>query len=270
MRRNKKIKLAFTLAEVLITIAVVGVVASMTMPVLINNINNKTLNTQVDKSKNILTNSIKLMLSKEGSDYTVASLPFMKDCSYLSNLSCLSANWQRALNIISDTSGDLNVNTLPLIYTTDEGEESPFKWADMNYVFVTSDGITYGLIPNDSYTSIDVVVDANNKQKPNVVKKDLHKYRVANYGGNIVDVSDELLPNEKSCDIDNLENCKTQADCEAVDFASFASKHAGLNSYLGWSEKNGCIACVHTDCLYPDGSSEGVVVLNFGVYYPEK
>ena len=52
-----KIKSAFTLAEVLITLAIIGVIASMTLPSLNSNVNTKTLETQTLKAYNALQNA---------------------------------------------------------------------------------------------------------------------------------------------------------------------------------------------------------------------
>ena len=48
----------FTLAEVLITLGIIGVVAAMTLPTLINNIKHKELNTQLKKSYSVLSQAI--------------------------------------------------------------------------------------------------------------------------------------------------------------------------------------------------------------------
>ena len=66
--KRKKVtaaKAAFTLAEVLITLAIIGVVAALTIPTLLNNYNDKVLETRYKKAVNIMTNGFKLMMSNE-------------------------------------------------------------------------------------------------------------------------------------------------------------------------------------------------------------
>ena len=58
-------KKAFTLAEVLITLAIIGIVAALTIPTLLNNYNDKVLETRYKKAVNIMTNGFKLMMSNE-------------------------------------------------------------------------------------------------------------------------------------------------------------------------------------------------------------
>ena len=49
---------AFTLAETLITLSIVGVVAAMTMPVLINKINNQRYQTASKKVHSVMTQAL--------------------------------------------------------------------------------------------------------------------------------------------------------------------------------------------------------------------
>ena len=60
LNASKK-KLAFTLAEVLITLGIIGVVAAMTIPTLMTNIKAKKLRTQFLKSYSIVQQAFKLM-----------------------------------------------------------------------------------------------------------------------------------------------------------------------------------------------------------------
>lgn len=56
-----KVKFGFTLAEVLITLGIIGVVAAITIPNLINNYKAKQLRTQFLKSYSVLSQAFKLM-----------------------------------------------------------------------------------------------------------------------------------------------------------------------------------------------------------------
>ena len=60
------VKSAFTLAEVLITLGVIGVVAAMTLPTLIHNYQVKQWETGLKRSYNILTNGFKKVMSDAG------------------------------------------------------------------------------------------------------------------------------------------------------------------------------------------------------------
>ena len=59
---------AFTLAEVLITLGIIGVVAALTIPTLISNHRKKVYVTQLKKSVNTISNGLRLALAKEEVD----------------------------------------------------------------------------------------------------------------------------------------------------------------------------------------------------------
>ena len=59
-------KAAFTLAEVLITLGIIGVVAALTLPTLIQNYQKRVYVTQLKKSVSVLSNGFKLMMAHDG------------------------------------------------------------------------------------------------------------------------------------------------------------------------------------------------------------
>ena len=72
----KKYKIGFTLAEVLITLGIIGVVAAMTMPSLIHKFQNKVLETQYKKAVSIVSQAI----LKAKADYGLDN--FAQYCTY--------------------------------------------------------------------------------------------------------------------------------------------------------------------------------------------
>lgn len=73
---TKKFK-AFTLAEVLITLGIIGVVAAMTIPTLIANYQKKVLTTQLQRTYALLANASKMLMAQEQVD--------LLDKTYLAN-----------------------------------------------------------------------------------------------------------------------------------------------------------------------------------------
>ena len=55
---------AFTMAEVLITLGIIGVVAALTMPVILSKVEDKVLESQSLKTQNILANGMRLLMAK--------------------------------------------------------------------------------------------------------------------------------------------------------------------------------------------------------------
>lgn len=59
-------KRGFTLAEVLITLGIIGIVAAMTLPSIINNARNKQLEAQLKKSQSVITQGLQRMAGEDG------------------------------------------------------------------------------------------------------------------------------------------------------------------------------------------------------------
>ena len=62
---DKHLKCAFTLAEVLITLGIIGVVAAMTIPTLVANYQKKVLVSQLQKTVATISNAAKLLMAQE-------------------------------------------------------------------------------------------------------------------------------------------------------------------------------------------------------------
>jgi len=65
-RNDMRKKVAFTLAEVLITLGIIGVVAAMTLPTLIQNYQKRVYVTQLKKSVSVLSQGFTLMMAQDG------------------------------------------------------------------------------------------------------------------------------------------------------------------------------------------------------------
>ncbi len=216
----------------MITLGIIGVVAALTLPVLINKNQEKVLETQYAKAKTVLANGYKLMMAKT-ENFKVEHLPFMNDCNHFTEKACMSNEHKKVFNIVADSATSLDSDLLPTDYIIQgESEKSPFKWSEVPYIFATTDGMTYGLLPDDELTSFSVVADVNGLKNPNTVKKDLYKFR---YSGNGVlsDVSFELEEVNK-CTIDNVDACKTQEACEALNGTPSNDGYGGCYSVVWW------------------------------------
>ena len=216
---NNMRKSAFTLAEVLITLGIIGIVAALIMPTLTAKIEDKVLENQVKKAKASILNGYKLMMAQEGI-FNVSNLAFMNKCNGVSNITCVSNEHKKIFKIIKD-SPDLKAESMPEKYSITGNEKpSPFDWSTVNYMYSTPDGMIFGVVPDESLSSFDVYVDVNGMKKPNVAVKDLRKYRFAGTGGNIFDVSSEL-EKVSQCSADNLSGCDTEEACKSLESVFF-------------------------------------------------
>lgn len=99
---------AFTLAEVLITLGIIGVVAAMTMPSLINNYQQKQYEAKYAKAKNIMANAINLMMA-QNNVFDIADLPLVS-CA---DDACRNAELAK---VFKNYQGGIDPSTLPQKY----------------------------------------------------------------------------------------------------------------------------------------------------------
>ena len=228
---------AFTLAEVLITLGVIGVVAALTLPIVINKTQDKVLENQYAKAKNIVYNGYRLMMTKT-ENFKVENLPFLNDCNALKEKACISKEHKKAFNIAADSVSGLDSELMPKDYIIQgQSENSQFNWDDVPYIFATADGMTYGVLSDEDISSFSVVADVNGIKNPNTVKKDLYKFRFSG-NGKLSDVSGELeIIN--GCSAENLSKCTTQEECLAI--SPWAADDGGCY-YTTWlSYNNSCV-----------------------------
>ncbi len=137
---------AFTLAEVLIALVIIGVIASMTIPTLLNNTNSQEYRTALKKSVAMINQAVTLHYALEGktvSDYTTAT--DLRD-----NLLA------KRLNVVSTTAS--------LAYK-----------GGATATVVTADGIAYSFASagtcDDSGQTVcyNVFIDVNGEKKPNIM-----------------------------------------------------------------------------------------------------
>ena len=77
---HKGRKYAFTLAEVLITLGIIGIVAALTMPSLMANYQKKVLVTQLKKQVNVINNNFRRIMADEGVDKICDTSIAVEDC----------------------------------------------------------------------------------------------------------------------------------------------------------------------------------------------
>lgn len=172
-------KQAFTLAEVLITLGIVGIVAAMTIPALANRTQGKELETSLKKSYSVLQNALNQMSYDEGQTINRANYgphSFMpvfkkyfkvsKDCN---NDGCASGNLPETGQYkISDNYKTYN-NTPLAVNLFDDGQ------------LIVSDGM-FIMIENIG-GEILITVDTNGyNKKPNRWGHDLFTFQIMDNG----------------------------------------------------------------------------------------
>lgn len=208
--KNRLLK-SFTLAEVLITLGVIGIVAAMTMPVLVGNYQKKVLETQYKRSISVIANAITLMMAKNDVPGDLASLPLVA-CNR--DAVCVSEEFSKYLPTILKADLDNHytnavMDLRNLTYKPNPAYEplaSIFMppayaglvggyWWNRVYlggtIFATSDGAYYGVnyILNDetgsltnNVNSVLMILDVNGAKKPNVVGQDFFQILIDKSG----------------------------------------------------------------------------------------
>ncbi|MBQ8459025.1 type II secretion system protein [bacterium] len=147
---------AFTLAETLITIGIVGVVAAITIPNLISNIQKRVLVGQLKKSYATLSEGFKRMLADDNTD----SLSNTETFLYMNNRDTLYNNLRKYFKIasIDKTSSGCKMELLDgtLIYNMQIYREPPAARKH-------SDKYTY---------AGEFFIDVNGSSKPNIMGRD--------------------------------------------------------------------------------------------------
>lgn len=161
-----KKKTAFTLAEVLVTIGIIGIVSAITMPTLINNHQNKVFATSIQKIYSDINQAItRLMSDKQTENILEAGLRGQSEVDFFVG-DYLKINGKTTDEHISVTKPDGT--------SVDIGDNSLYNLAGGgNIAFISDNGL------------IHVFVDTNAGQKPNTIGRDIFVMTI-NIDGSIV------------------------------------------------------------------------------------
>lgn len=144
-------KLGFTLAEVLITLGIIGVVAAMTIPSLMNQTGQAEFKTGMKKALSVLNQAITMNVALDGNDFSSLTTTVTNQSGSLYNM------FVTRMNIVN-TGGSSAIG-------------GPFDPAKSNYTLFFNDGmaITFPQSASSctSAAPCNLVVDVNGIKKPN-------------------------------------------------------------------------------------------------------
>ena len=179
---NNSRKIAFTLAEVLITLGIIGVVAAMTMPTLVNNINKKHWITGYKKAFSELSQIHQLLNSETGGSYMAECNDFDDVCLknlFAEKMKVVDYCKENVPNKCQESSTYLNGRTRGINQTTEVNDPWP--------TIVTASGysVKFRFQGNDCSEFIEgysqklptcgwMQIDVNGLKRPNVVGKDIY------------------------------------------------------------------------------------------------
>lgn len=159
---------AFTLAEVLITLGIIGVIAAMTIPSLMNQIQDRQLKEAAKAAYSKASQAVQQMKLDEGGSLN----------SYFgANGTSFQPAFIKYFKIAQDCGLSNCVNTA--IYTSLTGDTTDTSKINMGQ-FITTDGMFWG-IGNWSSPPLYITVDVNGYGKgPNIYGRDVFMFQISN------------------------------------------------------------------------------------------
>lgn len=177
---------AFTLAEVLITLGIIGIVAAMTLPALISNYNKKITAERLKIAQSVISQMLNFAIAEHGDsqywDFTaVSGTQFNSETSKNMIINLTEKYFIPYLNDL-DSSGYKSLKEAGYpVYHNADGTVNQHNLNGLNkyhYVLEFANGMTIFVYTNSTnvpvaqFTNILLYVDVNGKKGPNVFGKD--------------------------------------------------------------------------------------------------
>ena len=176
---------AFTMAEVLITLGIIGIVAAMTLPTVINNKRNKELETAFKRSYTVISQALNMYQAETGERLTSEDLGVRE----------LKPILMKYMNVLADCgygAYQQSKSCIPNYGTSDDRNSDVYKnfmgnnVFNINYFddgqFVLNDGSLI-LLENATSPRLYISVDVNGYLKnPNRLGHDLFMFQIDNKG----------------------------------------------------------------------------------------
>ena len=163
--------LAFTLAEVLITLGVIGIVAAMTIPTLINNYRAAEMKTRLTKSYSLISQAFELMKIDNGGYIDGSSYP----CR---SFSPLFSKYLKTVKTISS-----GIKDIPTYKNFAENANFAMHLLDDGTLYLSDGTIIFfenpNPVPKSDNARVYIFADINGVKKPNVAGKDLFGFKVS-------------------------------------------------------------------------------------------
>lgn len=196
MEDNMKNLKAFTLAEVLIVLGIIGVISAMTLPTLISNYQKQVLVNQLRKSHSLLSQAFERMMHEEKA-VNFNETDFWSICLRGNNSSqCqgILSKYLKSTNAEYVSSSGRAYNTLSCSWSSSNGGEYSSCSKSNNTRSDYTRGNTVSL-PDGStvyFNGSAITIDVNGSQKPNTYGRDLFTFDISSQTGELSPWYDEF------------------------------------------------------------------------------
>ena len=216
---------AFTLAEVLITLAIIGVVAAMTIPTLVTKYQDRVNETRYKKAVSMLSQAMQLSMAEIDSPGNMKNTDLW-NCKDKDDVQACYKNATKKLfksvvldgevllDKMNDTDYYLSYNKfspsylLPMAYAEDSETN---VWNNVEYAFQVSDGMAFGFMDSDE--GLQLILDTNGPSKPNKISKDLYALAVS-ASGKVSDITPSLAESSSGSEcMELLDDPMAWANC---------------------------------------------------------
>lgn len=192
MREIIKMKKAFTLAEVLLVLAVIGVVAALTIPTLIQKVNNDQYISRLKKTYSLLSQATNMLYTENnGLDNLAVWSPDNQNSNIMNTFStklnvikscygttgCFANTMYKQVNNSAGTSYDTSLTSRLVLA---DGSTVAFSDSTGSCNFTPNSG--NAITPLLSSTCAQIYVDVNGPNPPNVNGRDLFTFWVTKTG----------------------------------------------------------------------------------------
>ena len=198
---------AFTLAEVLITLGIIGIVAEMTIPTLMNNVQDQVYKVSYKKA---YSEASQAWMSAVNDD-KIVDLPNSGDnqAQRLTNFAAFQSYFKT-----SQTCGDGSTGTIAAIsncWAAGDMWWSSFPNAN-GLAFIDNSGKSWALVVSGSTNNTnEILVDTNGTKKPNKLGQDRFDFMPASASGNWWGTLTKILPQL---------DCLSTSNCSAGSYAN--------------------------------------------------
>ena len=241
LTRNRRVAVGegFTLAEVLITLGIIGIVAAMTMPNLIFDYKTKTTVSILKKNATILAQAFSLAVAENGDLPNWGTLARDKE-----SIEIVVNKIKPYLKILDDCGTDVCNNYSDGITYLNNIKNETFNFTkDYHYKLRLADGtaLVFAVVSSCSPNQrncLDIYMDINGKQAPNTLGIDVFYFTIADNGK--LTVGGIVGANPKDSGWESCNNHAQGWNCSAWVFYKENMDYLKCADKLEWDGKDRC------------------------------